>query len=115
MKSDTDSNFPEMKMVVASYGEKIVMEPTLDGAIEKLFGTGGQKPRDPDIEYGDAGINDLINKANLVFHEATSASQTGNWAEYGRKINELEKILNQLSIMIRGDQEEGQDELIDAE
>lgn len=115
LKSDTDSNFPEMKMVVASYGEKIVMEPTLDGAIEKLFGTGGQKPRDPDIEYGDAGINDLINKANLVFHEATSASQTGNWAEYGRKINELEKILNQLSIMIRGDQEEGQDELIDAE
>jgi uncharacterized membrane protein (UPF0182 family) len=115
LKSDTDSNFPEMKMVVASYGEKIVMEPTLDGAIEKLFGTGGQKPRDPDIEYGDAGINDLINKANLVFHEATSALQTGNWAEYGRKINELEKILNQLSIMIRGDQEEGQDELIDAE
>ncbi|MDI9494812.1 MAG: UPF0182 family protein [Bacillota bacterium] len=115
LKSDTDSNFPEMKMVVASYGEKIVMEPTLDGTIEKLFGTGGQKPRDPDIEYGDAGINDLINKANLVFHEATSASQTGNWAEYGRKINELEKILNQLSIMIRGDQEEGQDELIDAE
>jgi uncharacterized membrane protein (UPF0182 family) len=94
LKSDTDSNFPEMKMVVVSHGEKIVMEPTLDAAIEKLFGLGRQKPSEPDTEYEEAGINDLIIKANEAFHDATRASQEGNWAEYGRKLAELERILN---------------------
>ncbi|NLK65735.1 MAG: UPF0182 family protein [Tissierellia bacterium] len=115
LKSDTDSNFPEMKMVVVSYGDKILMEPTLDIAIERLFGIGQQKPQEPDREYEDTNINDLINKANEIFNDATIASQNGNWAEYGRKIDELERVLNQLSIMINGEQEEARNELINEE
>jgi hypothetical protein len=108
LKSDTDSNFPEMKMVVVSHGEKIVMEPTLDVAIEKLFGMSRQKPSEPDGEYEDDDINDLIIKANEAYYDATRASQEGNWAEYGRKLAELERILNQLSTMIQEKGEEAQ-------
>jgi len=108
LKSDTDSNFPEMKMVVVSHGEKIVMEPTLDVAIEKLFGMSRQKPSEPDGEYEDDDINDLIIKANEAYYDATRASQEGNWAEYGRKLAELERILNQLSTTIQEKGEEAQ-------
>jgi uncharacterized membrane protein (UPF0182 family) len=119
LKSDTDSNFPEMKMVVVSYGDKILMEPTLDTAINRLFGISEQepgRPQVPDEEYDDTNINDLIIKANEVFNDANEASQNGNWAEYGRKINELERLLNQLNVMINGEQEqEAQEENIQEE
>lgn len=95
LKSDTASNFPEMKMVVASYGDRILMESTLNKAIEKLFGI-SEKPKKPVTEIENLNINDLINKANEVFNEATESSKNGKWAEYGEKIEELEKILNQL-------------------
>jgi uncharacterized membrane protein (UPF0182 family) len=119
LKSDTDSNFPEMKMVVVSYGDKILMEPTLDTAINRLFGITEQepgRPQVPDEEYDDTNINDLIIKANEVFNDANEASQNGNWAEYGRKINELERLLNQLNALINGQQEqEAQDENLQEE
>ncbi len=119
LKSDTDSNFPEMKMVVVSYGDKILMEPTLHTAINRLFGISEQepgRPQVPDEEYDDTNINDLIIKANEVFNDANEASQNGNWAEYGRKINELERLLNQLNVMINGEQEqEAQEENIQEE
>ncbi len=119
LKSDTDSNFPEMKMVVVSYGDKILMEPTLDTAINRLFGITEQepgRPQVPDEEYDDTNINDLIIKANEVFNDANEASQNGNWAEYGRKINELERLLNQLNALINGQQEqEARDENVQEE
>jgi flagellin-specific chaperone FliS len=40
-----------------------------------------------------------------VFTDANKASENGNWAEYGRKLEELEKILNQLNILINGEQQ----------
>lgn len=105
LKSDTESNFPEMKMVVVSFGDKILMEPTLDKAIESLFGVTAEKPQRPETEYDDTNINDLINQANNVFTDANVASKNGNWAEYGRKLEELEKILNRLNIIINGEPE----------
>ena len=106
LKSDTDSNFPEMKMVVLSYGDRILMEPTLDRAIEKLFGVSEQRPQRPErpdqgeTDYTDVDITGLINSANQVFNDANEASKEGNWAEYGRKLEELERILNQLNQLI---------------
>ncbi len=110
LKSDTESNFPEMKMVVVSFGDKILMEPTLDRAIESLFGVIGEKPQKPEVEYDDTSINDLINKANDVFIDANEASKNGDWAEYGRKIEELEKILNQLNKLTNGEPQNTQEE-----
>ena len=105
LKSDTESNFPEMKMVVVSFGDTILMEPTLDRAIESLFGiTTDKPPQKPDTQYDDSSINDLINQANEVFSNANEASKNGNWAEYGRKLEQLEKILNQLNSIINVEQ-----------
>lgn len=101
LKSDTESNFPEMKMVVVSFGEKIVMEPTLDQAIESIFGITDNNNQQPEEEVHDnTNIGDLVKQANDVFNKAANASQGGNWAEYGEKLKELEDILNRLNLMI---------------
>lgn len=95
--SGTDSSIPEVKKVIVSYANKIVMEDHLDLALEKLFGIEEQTPtkeeQTPTIEED---INSLIAKAKELFNKAQEASQAGNWAEYGNFIHELEKVLNQL-------------------
>jgi len=107
LKSDTESNFPEMKMVVVSLGEKILMEPTLDEALDRIFGvTSGEKPVDQEESpYDNTNINDLIEQANKIFIEANEASQSGDWAAYGESLKKLEGILNQLNTMINGSQD----------
>jgi uncharacterized membrane protein (UPF0182 family) len=35
-----NSKLPELKRIIAGFGEKLVMEPTLDQALIKLFGEG---------------------------------------------------------------------------
>ncbi|HCX62223.1 MAG TPA: hypothetical protein DHU59_07285 [Clostridiales bacterium] len=104
LKSDTESNFPEMKMVVVSYGDRIVMEPTLDQAIERIFGIYTEpEPEKPiNEEYDNTNINVLIEQATLIFNEATEAQKNGNWAEYGERLEELKDILNQLNLLTDG-------------
>lgn len=102
LKSDTESNFPEMKMVVVSFGDRIVMEPTLDQAIERIFGIYSEPEEPVEEEYDNTNIDDLIKQATLTFNEATEAQQRGDWAQYGESLKELEDILNRLNLLTNG-------------
>ncbi|WMJ78000.1 MULTISPECIES: UPF0182 family membrane protein [unclassified Sedimentibacter] len=101
LKSDTESNFPEMKMVVVYYDEKIIMESTLEKAIEKIFGiyTEEEQPVEEEYEYDDTNINDLIKQATQFFNEATEASQKGDWSSYGDSLENLEEVLERLNLL----------------
>ncbi|MDD2494654.1 MAG: UPF0182 family protein, partial [Tissierellia bacterium] len=87
LKSDTESNFPEMKMVVVSFADKIVMENSLDKALERLFGksetSGKEKEENIPNDNINKTINDLILKANELYTEANEATKNGDWAKYG--------------------------------
>jgi uncharacterized membrane protein (UPF0182 family) len=104
LKSDTQSNFPEMKMVVVSYEDKIVMEQTLDKAFERIFGVSETKPEkpgeQPPTNYDNTSVNSLIQQANDLFTKANEASKSGDWAAYGENLKQLEEILKQLSLVI---------------
>ncbi len=100
LKSDTESNFPEMKMVVVSFADRIVMETTLEKAIERIFGIYTVPEEPVEEEYDNTNINDLIEQANNAFKEATEAQQRGDWAAYGESLEELEDTLNQLNLLI---------------
>ncbi len=102
LKSDTESNFPEMKMVVVSFGDTIIMEPTLNQAIERLFGVYTEPEEPVEHEYDNTNINDLIKQANNLFIKATEAQQRGDWASYGENLKDLENILNQLNLLTNG-------------
>lgn len=104
LQSDTQSNFPEMKMVVVAYDDKIVMESTLDKALNKLLGDIYSDNFDKEDEEGseieddknNTNNNYLINKANKLLLEANNALKDTNWTLYGEKMKELEQILKQL-------------------
>lgn len=106
LQADNENSLPEMKRVVVSFKDEIVMEKSLDYALMKIFGEPDEniykEPEEDIKEHTDKNIIDkdmkqLIKTANDIFNNAKEASQRGDWAEYGRYIEELEKVLNQLN------------------
>ncbi len=93
---------PELKKVIVFYKNQAVMEDTLEKALERIFP--GKEPAKPqpqpqsptDMEGVEATVEELIKQANRVFNEAQEAQKAGNWAEYGRKLDELRRTLEKL-------------------
>jgi hypothetical protein len=93
-----ENNLPELKKVIVCYQNQIIMADSLDLALNQMFG--GQLATSSAGATGSAGNNattsDLATKANSLFKEAQQAQQSGDWAGYGQKINELGQVLAQL-------------------
>ncbi|MEE2964022.1 MAG: UPF0182 family protein [Acidobacteriota bacterium] len=105
---------PELKFVIVAYQNQIVMEATLDLALNRLFGTGGAPgslPADAilaaaELPPADAGAtpaaaagttaNPLVVEASQHYRRALSAQRQGNWAEYGDEIDQLGAVLERL-------------------
>jgi uncharacterized membrane protein (UPF0182 family) len=120
------TRLPQLKRVIVFYrraaaegGEAndvqvVVMEPTLSEALRAAFGAGiealaedegqpqpGEEPGEPqpdDLPPADldAATQRLVDRAAAQFEAAQAAQQQGDWAEYGRQIQALERTLRQL-------------------
>ncbi len=83
------------------------MEPTLEKALDEVLGE-IYTPKDQNNQGIDnsgvdnKSVEELIKQANDIFVDANNALKNGSWAEYGEKLNNLEKILNQLNLLING-------------
>ncbi|QSX05174.1 UPF0182 family protein [Sedimentibacter sp. zth1] len=116
MQADTQSNFPEMKMVIVAYNDKIVMESTLDKALDKILGSiysENFNPQEPIVDNGteDKTIEQLVKQSNTLFVEADNALKSGDWALYGEKINLLENTLKKLNQIIGVDETKTNEEI----
>jgi uncharacterized membrane protein (UPF0182 family) len=103
----TNSSIPEVKRVIVAYGDQIAYEPTLAEALDKLFGEGsGDKYSGSNSSASQAGgdakkqdtltQSELIEKAQKAYDDAQAAMKQGDWAEYGKHMDELENYLNKL-------------------
>ncbi|EEG78074.1 UPF0182 family membrane protein [Dethiobacter alkaliphilus] len=108
---------PELARVIVAYGERVVMERTLEEALAAVFGVQPGVEPDPDdptqplppIDLGDAVLNELIERAAQLFAEAEQAQRQGDWAEYGRLQQELGTILARLQEVAEGEPLETED------
>ena len=82
------------------------MEDTLDEALDRIFPAKEEPKEDIQQEQvrtpagiADTSVGSLIIEANNVFAEAIKAQQSGNWAEYGSKLEMLEELLKRLNEM----------------
>ena len=99
-------SIPELKRVIVAYQNQIVMEETLDAAIDRLFpaGAGRSQPRvlappetpaapregPPPVE------SDLAAEARAHYERAMQAQREGNWALYGEEIKKLGEVLQRM-------------------
>lgn len=97
LQADNENSLPEMKKVIAAYGDEIIMEDTLELALNKLFGVNYNTGEDG-VGIQDKTTKDLIIEANSLYEKAEEALKNGEWKDYGSHIDQLKKVLIQLEI-----------------
>ena len=116
-------NIPELKRVVVAHENRVVMGETLEEGLNALFGPGSATaPRQtltsvqdslntlataqPGVTGGgvtapsgatpSGPVGDLLRQAQAAYDRAIAAQRAGNWAEYGRQIDQLGAALRSL-------------------
>ena len=88
---------PELKRVIVAHQNQIVMEETLDEALDRLFPSGSASPDTPPAHVEVPQPNDtLVVRAREHYHRAVEAQRAGNWALYGEEIRRLGEVLDQM-------------------
>ena len=100
-------HLPELKRVIAAYGEHVVMKETLSEALSALFTEGGPAPAAPRAvtETSHAGS---AQEALDHYNQALERLKSGDWAGFGREIEAMRAILEQLNRQSNGLQHSGE-------
>ena len=105
---------PELKQVVVAYQNQIVMEATLDLALNRLFGGSAPRPaasppstivadtrpssddRPLTLTTSTPVAGTLTQQAQEYYGRALEAQRGGDWARYGEEIEQLGEVLARL-------------------
>jgi uncharacterized membrane protein (UPF0182 family) len=101
---------PELTRVVVAYQTQIVMERTLEAALDRIFGPSGAGPAPPSEAGQGAAVQaepspavvptpemaQLAEEANQTYQRALEAQRAGDWAKYGEEIRRLGDLLEKL-------------------
>jgi uncharacterized membrane protein (UPF0182 family) len=86
---------PELTRVIVVYADKVEMAPDLESALLQVFGE--RPPQETDAPEDELdGIADAATARDL-YEQAIEAQTAGDWAEYGRLIEELGRVLGELA------------------
>ncbi len=90
-------NIPQLIRVIAVYGNRVVMQPSLDEAIRAVFSG------IPSVAPGPAGTlaplgparpsEDALTRVRKEFRQAEEAMKRGQWSEFGRAMDDMSKLL----------------------
>lgn len=89
---------PELKRVIVAHSSLLTMGKTLDEALGNILGRQITTTTEAEqIKPGDKDVYELGQLAYEYYNKAQDNLRQGNWAEYGRELEKLESILNELS------------------
>ena len=93
------AGLPELKRVIVSFDDKVVMEESLELALQRLFG--GQET--PVVASKGTSDDMTVTPANLakeamsIYERAIHLQRQGDWAGYGEEVKRLGKVLQQMA------------------
>jgi uncharacterized protein len=111
LSTETGPGLPQLKRVIVSYSDRVVMDATLDAALSSIFGgpSGAAlaaAPGTPGAASAAAagaapGIPPdfaaLAREARQHFEKADQLLRQGDWAGYGAEMKKLQDVLNRLA------------------
>ena len=95
-----DVNIPQLIRVIAAYGTRVAMQPTLEGAIRSVFSgiptvaEVGATARTVAATPAARPSEDYLGRARKELRQAEDALKKGDWAEFGKAMGELSKTLS---------------------
>ncbi|NMA51469.1 MAG: UPF0182 family protein, partial [Peptococcaceae bacterium] len=95
------SKMPELRRVIVAHGDKIVMEPTLEQSLARIFGEVQtdtvQEPLEPGVQQPATSIGELAKRAQQLYNEAQDKLKSGDWAGYGEVMTSLEQTISEMA------------------
>jgi len=91
-------SLPELKRVIAAFGNQIAMRETLEQSLEELFGDGSPKttPQAVAVSAGAAKGRSLASRALEHHLKSREFLRQENWTGYGEELKRLEQILREM-------------------
>ncbi len=106
LEASGDTSLPEVKRVIVAYNDRIAYAPTLAEALDTLFNMGdeyvskntaGEADASGGADESGLSLSELAVRANEAYNNALSAQKDGDWAGYGRYLNELQGYLSRMT------------------
>lgn len=94
--SQNEASLPEVKRIIVSYGDEIVMEPSLDEAFAKLFGTSAEAVPEDTSDITTETIpetNSVLDEIKSEYKSLQNAASSGDWEAFGKHMNRIEELL----------------------
>ncbi len=89
---------PELKRVIVSLSNRVIMGKNLDNALKKILGDTVSFSTDEPILMPDKGEKTALgNRALQHYYKAKDYLKQGDWAGYGRELENLENLLKQMA------------------
>lgn len=92
--TSNDAAVPEVKRIIVSYGDKVVMRETLSECFDELFGSGETAVIPAEEEVSEA--YDAASAAVEAYDRAQSAMRNGSWSEFGSAMKDLGEAIDSL-------------------
>ena len=85
------TNIPQLKRVIVTSGDKVVMEPTLGDSLKAVFGA---VPEVQAVKPPPVQLNlEELSEVRTLFDNAQEAMKQGKWEDFGKAMEELKKVL----------------------
>jgi hypothetical protein len=105
LAAEAGGGLPQLKRVIVSYSDQVVMDSTLEAALNRIFGgataaapsavpTAGPQPTLPSAAPDTQA---LIREANQHYERAQQLLKQGDWAGYGEETRKLGEVLKRLA------------------
>jgi uncharacterized membrane protein (UPF0182 family) len=96
------TNYPRMRKVLVTYGERIAFEDTLGEALDKVFDAKGEsgetdpgdQPEEPPSS-GDASVREALKNVQDAYDAGQDALEKGDWKAYGKAQDDLKKAIQE--------------------
>jgi hypothetical protein len=93
---------PALTRVIVVSADRVAMEPDLGTALAKVFGSSAPRAPVPDAAAplpaaGKRPALSVWDQARDLYQKALDAQKAGDWAGYGRNIQELGKLVEQMA------------------
>ncbi|SCK31754.1 hypothetical protein H180DRAFT_02549 [Streptomyces sp. WMMB 322] len=96
------TNYPRMRKVLVTYGERIAFENTLGQALDKVFDAKGDPDAsEPDDQSekppaaGDASVREALKNVQDAYDAGQDALEKGDWKAYGKAQQDLEDAIQE--------------------
>lgn len=107
LQAASQAGLPELKRILVAFGNRIVMEPTMDAALARIFGGGARghlepvaASRRPDSTMAGGaptrGVTagaERLRRATEIYRRAQQALRRGDLQEYAREMEALGRVL----------------------